>query len=84
MDPFNSKNNIGGKNIKTKGMQTMFRSIYYFMNQQIATPYLPQLFELNLLFLWKLCTNSNEKLDFFIVMASFYENYKWLDKFKTK
>ena len=51
MDPFNSKNNIGGKNIKTKDMQTMFRSIYYFMNQQIATPYLPQLFELNLLFL---------------------------------
>lgn len=51
MDPFNSKNNIGGKNIKTKDMQTMFRSAYYFMNQKIATPYLPQLFELNLLFL---------------------------------
>jgi hypothetical protein len=50
IDPFNSKNNIGGKNIKTKDMQNMFRSIYYFMNQQIKTPYLPQIFELNFLF----------------------------------
>lgn len=50
IDPFNHKNNIGGKNTKAKQLQNMFRAIYYWLNQPADPPYLPQLFSLSLLF----------------------------------
>ncbi len=33
IDPFNHKNNIGGKNTKAKHLQNMFKAIYYWLNQ---------------------------------------------------
>ena len=65
MDPFNNKNNVGGKYIKTRDMQNMFRSLYYFMSQPAVTPYLPQLFQLNLL-LWRKLT-CFDTTDFFYI-----------------
>jgi hypothetical protein len=44
MDPLNEKNNVGGKNIKTREMQNMLRIIYYWMSQPVNAPYLAQMF----------------------------------------
>lgn len=33
IDPFNHKNNVGGRSTKAKRLQTMFRAIYYWLSQ---------------------------------------------------
>lgn len=36
IDPLNSKNNVGGKNMRTKELESMFRSIFYALHIKIS------------------------------------------------
>ena len=40
IDPFNSRNNIGGKSTRADKMRNMFRGIYYYLMEGGGKPYL--------------------------------------------
>ena len=46
IDPFNARNNVGGRNTKAHELKNMFRGIYYWLSQGSSRPYLDNLFSL--------------------------------------
>ena len=40
IDPFNHRNNIGGKNTKAHRLRNMFRGVYYWLLEGASKPYL--------------------------------------------